>query len=166
MGIFLFVFFFLVGVTGLILGWKKNSQGYLLPESQRGASTELKDWLPVDALEKQAIQTLQDSLGTDYDPTISRMDIRPDKGMVKVTFEHHYWEVQLDGSTGTVLQVAKRRSDFFEQLHDGSIVDRQGNIKWFKLLYTSLLGTSLILFTITGFWLWYGPKVMRRRNRE
>ena len=29
-GSFLFIFFFFTAVTGLLLGWKKNSNGYLL----------------------------------------------------------------------------------------------------------------------------------------
>jgi hypothetical protein len=26
------------------------------------------------------------------------------------------------------------------------------------------MGVSLLVFTITGFWLWYGPKRMRRNK--
>ena len=32
----LFVFFFFIAVTGLLLGWKKNSNGYLLADSHAG----------------------------------------------------------------------------------------------------------------------------------
>ncbi|MEJ2005854.1 MAG: hypothetical protein P8X57_13055 [Cyclobacteriaceae bacterium] len=57
-----------------------------------------------------------------------------------------------------------RRSDFIENLHDGSIVDNIANIPggYFKLFYTTLTGLALLTFTITGFWLWYGPKHMRK----
>ncbi|MCB0637170.1 MAG: PepSY domain-containing protein, partial [Lewinella sp.] len=82
-------------------------------------------------------------------------------------FADHYWEVQLDGATGEPLQVALRRSDFLEQLHDGSLFDLQLNTRgdWIKLVYTSLMGISLLTFSLTGFWLWYGPKIMRRQSR-
>jgi uncharacterized iron-regulated membrane protein len=33
---------------------------------------------------------------------------------------------------------------------------------WIKLIYNTIMGLALILFTVTGFWLWYGPKRMRR----
>ena len=84
--------------------------------------------------------------------------------MVKFIFEHHYNGVQLDGTTGSILQITRRNSDLIENIHDGSILDRvlgiDGDI--LKLIYTSIIGISLLLFSLTGFWLWYGPKVMRK----
>lgn len=166
-GIALFFLFLFVALSGLLLGWKKNSGGYILPASQQGTSTELEEWLPLDTLSGIAIQSLQGSVGKGYSSTLSRIDARPDKGMVKFVFEGHYWEVQLDGATGEVLQVALRRSDFLEQVHDGSIIDEWIGLEsgFVKLLYTSLMGVSLILFSLTGFWLWYGPKRMRKMNK-
>ena len=35
MGAFLFLFFFIVAITGLILGWKKNSNGWILQQHQK-----------------------------------------------------------------------------------------------------------------------------------
>jgi len=34
-----------------------------------------------------------------------------------------------------------------------------------KLVYTSVMGVALLTFTITGFWLWIGPKRMRALSR-
>ena len=31
--------------------------------------------------------------------------------------------------------------------------------------YTTTMKLALVTFTITGFWLWYGPKRMRRNQR-
>ncbi|MDM7859400.1 PepSY domain-containing protein [Alteromonas sp. ASW11-36] len=50
---------------------------------------------------------------------IKRIDVRPDKGMLKVVAENH-WEAQIDTQTGDILQVAYRRSDIIESIHDGS----------------------------------------------
>jgi hypothetical protein len=36
------------------------------------------------------------------------------------------------------------------------------NGNFFKVLVSSISGLALLIFTITGFWLWYGPKRMRR----
>ena len=62
----------------------------------------------------------------------------------------------------------KRRSDFFENVHDGSILDiifgTKGEI--IKLIYTSVMGTSLIIFVITGLWLWVGPKILKRSRSK
>jgi len=89
--------------------------------------------------------------------------MRPSKGIAKFVFKEHYWELQLDATTAEVLQISRRNSDIIENIHDGSIVDRFLGIEggWFKLFYTSVLGIALLTFSITGFWLWYGPKRMK-----
>lgn len=164
-GALLFVFYFFIAITGLLLGWKKHSNGWILPKSAKGTSTDLKDWLSIDSLHKNACTILHDSVSKELSLKIDRIDIRKEKGMVKFVFADHFWGLQLDGATGKLLQVEQRRSDFIENIHDGSILDRyfdtsDGQI---KLVYTSLTGVGLLLFTITGFWLWYGPKRMRRK---
>ena len=76
-------------------------------------------------------------------------------------------EIQVDGVTGKLLQVQKRRSDIIEKIHDGSILDHHlGTGGYIKLFYTSVMSIALMTFTITGFWLWYGPKRMRRARRK
>jgi uncharacterized iron-regulated membrane protein len=60
-GSFLFVFFFIISVTGLLLGWKKHSGGIILPKTESGISNDLKTWLSYDSLNTLAIQTLRDS---------------------------------------------------------------------------------------------------------
>lgn len=165
-GALLFVFFFIVAITGLFLGWKKNSKGYLLAKSYKGISTDTKNWLPVDSLAIKAVHYLRDSVGADLGTTIDRIDFRPEKGMVKFLFTEHFTALQLDASTGALLHVETRRADFIEKIHDGSIIDHYLNISSgsFKLFYTTVMGLALLLFTITGFWLWYGPKRMRAKK--
>lgn len=163
-GIILFVFFFFVSITGLTLGWKKNSGGYLLPESFKGKTTDLSKWLPIDSLHKNACQIAHDSISPSLSLELERIDMRPDKGMVKFVFAEGFWGIQLDGSTGELLHIERRRSDFIENIHDGSILDYVFNTggEYLKLVYTTIMGLSLLLFTITGFWLWVGPKKMRK----
>lgn len=163
-GALLFAFFFIISITGLLLGWKKHSGGLLLPKSYKGTSTELKDWLPIDSLHKNACVFLHDSVSPDLSLELERIDIRKDKGMVKFVFADHFWGLQLDGATGELLHIESRRSDYIEKIHDGSILDfyfgtSNGQI---KLFYTSVMGVALLVFTVTGFWLWYGPKRMRK----
>ncbi len=166
LGMFLFLLFLFVSLTGLLLGWKKNSGGYILPESFKGTSTDLKDWLPVDSLHKNACKILLDSVSPDLSLELERIDMRPDNGMVKFVFVEGFWGIQIDGATGKLLHIERRRSDFIENIHDGSILDYLFNTgtEQIKLVYTTITGLSLFTFTVTGFWLWYGPKRMRRKS--
>lgn len=165
-GAALFGFFFVVAITGLLLGWKKHSGGFIMSKSYNGTSTNLKDWLPLDSLHTLANSYLLDSVSPQLSTEIDRMDIRKEKGMVKFVYAHHYWGLQLDGATGKLLHVERRYSDLIENIHDGSILDNYlgTNNQQLKVFYTSIMGIALLIFTITGFWLWYGPKRMRRNN--
>jgi uncharacterized iron-regulated membrane protein len=161
LGIFLFVFFFIIAVTGLLLGWKKQTG--LLPPSGKGVSVNAAQWLPIDSLKQRANFYLSASVDKDLSKEIDRIDVRPAKGMVKFVYAHHFWELQLDCTTGALLQVSRRNSDIIEKIHDASIMDYNFNSgDWIKLIYNTIMGLALILFTVTGFWLWYGPKRMRR----
>ena len=164
-GALLFVFFFIVAVTGLLLGWKKNSAGLIMANSARGSSTELKNWLSTDSLYKNACVYLRDSVSEELSTELDRIDMRKDKGIVKFVFANHFTGLQLDGATGKLLLIEQRRSDYIEKIHDGSIIDHYFNTKgYFKLIYTTIMGIALLIFTITGFWLWYGPKRLRKQS--
>ncbi|MDF0715907.1 PepSY domain-containing protein [Muricauda sp. 334s03] len=166
-GALLFIFFFFVSVSGLILGWKKNSNGYILPKTQKGTTADLKKWLPVDSLHTIACTTLRNEVSPELSLEIDRIDMRKEKGSVKFVFVDSFYEVQLDGTTGDVLSIGQRRSDFLENIHDGSIIDDfLGTNGYVKLVYSSIMGSSLLMFTVTGFWLWYGPKRMRKASKS
>lgn len=164
-GVFLFFFFFILGASGILLGWKKHSGNILLPATQSGISNRSNEWLSLDSLQKKAELIIKDSFNNNLSTSIDRIDVRPDKGSIKFIFSNHYWEVQLDATTGNLLSLGKRNSDLIERIHDGSIIDLTIFKKngYFKLIYTSILGVALITFTITGFWLWYGPRLMRKK---
>ena len=166
LGIFLFAIFIIVSISGLLLGWKKNSGGAIHPESYKGVSTDISKWLPIDSLQTLAFEAIKEAAGEDIDLALNRIDARPSKGMVKFVFDNHYNGVQVDGTTGEILQITRRNSDLIEDIHDGSLLDR-----WFgtdgeilKLIYTTIIGLALLLFSLTGFWLWIGPKLIRRHR--
>ncbi len=162
-GASLFLLFFIVSITGLMLGWKKNSNGILLAKTKQGTSEHLKDWLSLDSLHQIAEQAALEKHPTKKHQ-LKRIDVRKNKGTVKFVFDNFYG-IQIDGASGQVLLHENRNSDLIENIHDGSIIDYLlGTNGWFKLLYTSVMGLALLLFTITGFWLWYGPKRMRRNR--
>ena len=166
-GAVLFVFFFVVACTGLLLGWKKHTGGVILPESYQGKSTDQRDWMPVHLLHEKAVGVVRQNISPELSLELERIDIRPDKGMVKFVFAEGYWGVQLDCTTGELLHIERRRADLIENIHDGSYLDyllgtSDGQI---KLVYTSVMGSALLIFTVSGFWLWYGPKRFRAQSK-
>lgn len=156
----LFLFMFLIGLTGLLLGWKKNTG--LLPKTATGANLETSYWIPVDSMVKIAHQFATDSLQKSQD--LDRIDIRPEKGIAKIVYKNHYSEIQIDLSSGAILSSKARYSDIIENIHDGSIFDfllKTPNGE-FKLAYTTLLSIGLMLLSFSGFWLWLNPRRIRK----
>lgn len=158
----LFLFMFLVGATGLLLGWKK--QVNLLPKTAKGATEQSTQWVSLDSIQSvartyAALHNLPDE--------IDRIDVRPRKGVAKIVFTQHFTELQIDCTTADILSAETRTSDIIEKIHDGSILDywigQDG--EHVKLTYTSGLSLGLILLSISGFWLWYNPIRIRRQKR-
>ncbi|MEW9799297.1 PepSY domain-containing protein [Alteromonas sp. CYL-A6] len=100
--------------SGILLQVKKQSD-WIQPPTQKGQSTapgiSFERILEVAA----SVEPLNVSGWQDID----RLDVRPDKGLIKVQAVNH-WEAQIDAQTGALLQVAYRRSDIIESIHDGS----------------------------------------------
>ncbi len=160
---YLFILFIVLAISGLTLGWKKNSNGLILPKTQVGSSTDLTEWKTLDQLQIIAFSELKKYKPEITDFKLNRIDARPDKGIVKFIFKDHFWEVQLDGKTGEMLSLRFRNSDLMEEFHDGSILDRIFGTEQevLKLIYVSTMGIALLLFTITGIWLWFVPKIRK-----
>jgi len=89
---------------------------------------------------------------------IERVDVRPGKGIMKIT-SNSRWEIQVDSESGAVLHSAYRRSDWLESLHDGS---------WFHPLAKLwvFLPSGVIVFALwlTGLYLWFLPYQTRRKR--
>ena len=166
--IVLMLAFFVMATTGILLGWKKNAGSLLLAPTQTGTSANLDEWLTIGQLTEAATTYMRDSIPGNKSAEVDRIDVRPSKGIVKFTFNDHYTGLQVDGATGRILLVEQRRSDLIEHIHDGTLADRifPNHSGWFKLVYTTIMGLALLLFVITGFWIWAGPKRMRRLTRH
>lgn len=166
-GALLFVLFLFIALSGLALGWKKHSGDLILPKTRKGTSFDMAQWKPLPELHQIAINYYRDSLYNGGEIVIDRIEAVPEKGIVKFAILPGYWGIQIDGASGEILHVGRRWSDFFEKFHDGSLVDAWLGISSgaFKLAYTTVAGLALLVFTITGFWLWYGPIHMRRLKR-
>lgn len=146
-------------LTGILLSLKKNIDLLQPPTSKRefSALSEWKSLAELADIANAAFANAHPNISNDVD----RIDVQPNKGIVKVLMEKGYWEVQLDGKSGEVLSIAQRHADWIEHLHDGSIIS-----DGFKLISMNVLGWGLLLMVITGLWLWYGPKKVRRQRRE
>lgn len=140
--------------SGIILQLKKES-GWIQPPTAKGGGSELS--LTFDEILAVA-QTVPEAEVAGWDD-IDRLDVRPGKGIVKVRSKNR-WEVQLNVETGDVLQVAYRRSDLIESLHDGSFFSEPAKL-WVFL-------PASIVFAIlwfTGIYLFFQPYVAKRKKR-
>lgn len=146
--------FLVVLVSGLLLQIKKDVAWVQPPSAQGVDSTPSISFDQILSI-ASGVEEAEVSSWDDID----RLDVRPDKGMVKVRSKNH-WEVQIDTKSGEVLQIAYRRSDIIEALHDGS---------WFSdfAKYWIFLPAGLIVLVlwVTGIYLYFLPKVNKRKNR-
>jgi uncharacterized iron-regulated membrane protein len=147
----------LVILTGLLLLLKKEI-GWIQPPTQRGSSTELaigfKRILEIaETVPEAEIEGWED---------IDRLDVRPSKGMLKVRAKNR-WEIQIDTATDEILQVAYRRSDLIESLHDGTFFHDKAKLWLFLPSAIVLLGLWL-----SGLYLFILPYqvIWRRQWRE
>lgn len=156
----LFIFMMLIGVTGLLLGWKK--QFNLLPPTQRTTAAAEVAWISLDSIQYIAQQYVSTKLGKSTE--VDRIDIRPPRGVAKVRFAEHFTELQIDGKTGRILSVNQRTSDIIEMIHDGSMLDYLlgTDSDGIKLFYTTFVSLGLILLSFSGFWLWLNPRRIRK----
>lgn len=142
-------------VTGLVLQLKKDV-AWIQPETLRGSSSAPS--LSYERLLEVLRGVPEAGVGSWED--VDRLDVRPARGVVKVRAKNRH-EVQVDAATGEVLQVALRRSDLIESLHDGS---------WFhpaaKLWIFLPAGLLLLSMWVTGVYLWLLPHLVRRRRRR
>ena len=142
-------------VTGLLLQLKKDS-GWIQPPTATGLggdpSVSFEAILAAArGVEEAGVETWED---------VDRLDVRPSRGVVKVRAKSR-WEVQVDTATGEVVQVAYRRSDLFESIHDGS---------WFheRVKLWVFLPAAIVLLGLwgTGVYLWLLPHLVRRRRGQ
>ncbi|MAI74041.1 MAG: hypothetical protein CMM01_24520 [Rhodopirellula sp.] len=142
-------------VSGIVLQVKKVSP-YIQPPTQRGVGTEPA--IGFDRILEIATSVPEAAIETWED--VDRLDVRPGKGMVKLRCKNRY-ELQIDTKTGEILQVAFRRSDLIESIHDGTFFHEQ-----FKLWVFLPAGIVLAMLVITGVHLFLLPHLARRKRER
>ena len=146
----------LVIAAGLLLILKKEIS-WLQPPTAKGV---VRDDVPVktiDELFRTAKEIEELELGSWSE--LKRVDFKPGKGIVKFVAPNN-WEAQIDTATGEVLQVAFRRSDIIESLHDGSFF-----ADWVKLYIFFPSGVILLVLWGTGIYLFFLPHVKRAQRK-
>jgi uncharacterized iron-regulated membrane protein len=141
--------------TGVLLQVKKQLT-WVQPKEFRGSGTAPALSLP-QVLE--VARTVPEAGIRDWGD-IDRVDVRPSRGMLKVTSRTR-WEIQIDTSTGAVLQSAYRRSDLIESIHDGSFFH-----PWAKLGLFLPAGIVLFLMLVSGMYLFWLPVWVRARRKR
>ncbi|WP_421787602.1 PepSY domain-containing protein [Hyphobacterium sp.] len=146
-------------IAGLFLMLKKDI-GWIQPPTQRSAieisgppETTLSDLYEAAA----AIPELEIAGWEEFD----RIDIRSDRGIAKFIAPNR-WEAQIDLVSLEVLSLEYRRSDLFEQIHDGSFF-----ADWVKTFIFLPVGVILLILWLTGIWLFFEPYWKRwKRNKK
>jgi uncharacterized iron-regulated membrane protein len=140
-------------VTGILLQLKKDV-AWVQPPTQSGSGAPptltFHEILEISrSVHRAEIQSWDD---------VDRLDARPAKGIVKVRARNR-WEIQIDTSSGEVLQVSYRRSDLIESLHDGSFF--HDSVKLWVFLPTAVI---LALLWVTGIYLFVLPYWIKRKR--
>ncbi len=91
---------------------------------------------------------------------MDRIDFKPDKGVIKFISKTN-WEVQVDTHTAEVLYVAYRRSDWIEDIHDGSFF-----ADWVKSWVFLPVGITLLVLWLTGVYMFFLPYFKRAQKRK
>lgn len=147
----------LIVITSGILLLLKKDAAWIQPPSAKGIS---------DAVPQISFQQLVNSAGSIKEAQISswddikRIDVQPGKGMAKVVSANNY-EVQVDTKTGKVLQVAYRRSDLIESLHDGTYFHDSA-----KYLVSLPTGIVLFVLLISGVVLFLQPFWVKAKRKK
>lgn len=149
----------IVIVAGLFLMLKKDVD-WIQPPTQRSAIAV--DGAPDTTLAElyeaaAAIPELEIGDWSEFD----RIDVRSDRGIAKFIAPNR-WEAQIDLVSLEVLSLEYRRSDLFEQIHDGSFF-----ADWVKTFIFLPVGIILLVLWGTGIWLFFEPYYKRwQRSRR
>ena len=145
----------IIACTGSILQLKKHWTWVQPPEKRGSTKTPTVELSGIlEALKKNP------ELKVENWSHVKRIDVRPDKGVAKAWL-HTDYEAQVDLGTAEILQIAYRRSDWIESIHDGSIF---GDTVKLWVFFPAAIG--LVLLWIGGMWMWLLPFLNRRRVRH
>ncbi|MFM6927390.1 MAG: PepSY domain-containing protein [Bdellovibrio sp.] len=146
--------FLITIVTGIILatrGFNSWVQPEYPPIKTAGLSVSFEQILAAaQSIPEAQIRTWKD---------VSQIDIRPDKGNIRVRARATQWEIQIDGSTGEVTGKGIRRSSFLVSLHEGAYF---GPFVRYGIFLPAALGVFFLL--ISGVYIFAQPYFKRKNT--
>ena len=143
----------LVIVSGLLLQIKKQFTWVQPPTIKGSGQIPEIQWHQI----LEISQTVPQAEITSW-KDIERLDVQHNKGVVKVQCQNR-WEIQIDLQSGAILSSTYRRSDWIENLHDGSFFSDTAKL-WIFLPN----GLILLGLWITGVYLWWLPIGAKRKK--
>ncbi|MFC3712932.1 PepSY domain-containing protein [Sphingoaurantiacus capsulatus] len=149
--------FGVVVVTGLMLMLKKDLS-WIQPPTQTGVVADVAPTLSLGELFDVA-RTVPELELEDW-TDLKRVDVKVDRGVIMFVALND-WEAQIDTKTREVLDVAYRRSDIIEALHDGSFFSAE--VKRYVFLPS---GVVLFVLWLTGTYLFILPQAKRLQKRR
>lgn len=149
----------LVISAGLLLMLKKEI-AWIQPPTLEGSAPGAMPQQSVAAMYAAAAAAPELALASWAD--LARVEARPREGTFKFVAANG-WEAQIDAATGEALQIAYRRSDLIESLHDGSFFAGWTKLFWFfpnGIVLLFLWGTGIYLFILP-----HAKRAARKRKR-
>lgn len=151
----------LTATTGLLLLCKRD-YAWIQPPTQRGADGPAEALRPLHEVYAAVFALGLPQFRSEAD--IERVDFRPARRIHKIHSIHDHLELQVDAITLQVHGPAVRRSDWLEQLHDGSWFG-----EWVRGWVMPLVALAVLLLAGSGYYLWLWPhwraRQLRRRVR-
>ena len=161
----LFIFFFIISITGIMLGWKYLFTKTIFDNKNIKAETALNKWLPLDTLEAMATASINTKTKNSFKQA-ENIQLKPSKGYINFSFKNNY-NIQVDGATGAPIHIEQKNGSFIQDIHDGALVGDWFNLKsgLTKTIYSTIMGLSLLFLTISGFYLWWKPKQIKQSKK-
>jgi uncharacterized iron-regulated membrane protein len=160
----LFVFFFLIGLTGSLLSFKSVFTKVIFENKEISGDSKLTAILPLDSLETIATSTLNEKANTKFKKS-EKVEIKIAKGTVLFYYKDAY-SIQVNGASGAPILIEKKFGGIIQDIHDGAILDSlfTNKLSLSKKVYSIIMGLSLLLLTITGTYMWYKPKMIKKNR--
>jgi uncharacterized iron-regulated membrane protein len=162
----LFIFFFIISLTGVMLGWKYLFTKTVFDNRDVKMVTLFHKWLPLDTLEILAAKALNEKTGNAFEHA-ENIQLKPAKGYINFIFKKNY-NIQVDGGTGHAIHIEQKNGSFIQDIHDGAILGGWFNLQsgLYKTIYSSVMGLALLFLTISGFYLWWKPKQLKQSKHK
>lgn len=151
--VILLLFFVELSISGIIAGFNAEPR-YQMPEvvtAKRIVNPE--NYLPMDTLISVGVTVLSTNAKKGTDLSVDHIEIFQKQGVVLLLFKNNSWVVQLEGATGRVLELSKKKLAKPHAVHSAKWFDQLlGTRGVFSTIYTTFMGLIVLSFSLFGIW--------------